>query len=146
MLTTTTAGLALTIAACALLTASTPLVLIGIVVGLSGVFRSIGLTGYNTMAFSDVPDAQMRDANTLAVAAQQLSIGLGVAFAAVALRAGEPLGELLPGREEPAAAYSAAFLIVALAAAIACARALRLHPAAGDVLRVGRGRRQRRDQ
>jgi EmrB/QacA subfamily drug resistance transporter len=140
MLITTTLGLALTIAACALLTADTPLVLIGLVVGLSGVFRSIGLTGYNTMAFSEVPDEQMRDANTLAVAAQQLSIGLGIAFAAVALRAGEPLGELLPGREEPAAAYSAAFLIVAVAALIACAGALRLHPAAGDVLRVGRGR------
>ena len=142
MLIFTAAGLATTIAACALLTADTPLVLIGLVVGLSGVFRSIGLTGYNTMAYSDVPEEQMRDANTLSVTTQQLSMGLGVAFAAVALRAGEPLGELLPGREEPAAAYSAAFLIVAVAALIACAGALRLHPAAGNVLRVGRGRRR----
>ena len=146
MLTATTAGLALTIALCALLTADTPLVLICLVVGLSGVFRSIGLTGYNTMAYSDVPEEQMRDANTLSVAAQQLSIGLGVAFAAVALRAGEPLGELLPGREEPAAAYSVAFLIVALAALLACAGALRLHPAAGDVLRVGRGRARAQEE
>jgi len=138
MLVTTTAGLAVTIAACALLTADTPLVLTCLVVGLSGVFRSIGLTGYNTMAFTDVPEEQMRDANTLAVTTQQLSMGLGVAFAAVALRAGEPLGELLPGREEPAAAYSAAFLIVAVAALIACAGALRLHRSAGEVLRVGR--------
>ncbi|HZO07353.1 MAG TPA: hypothetical protein VFB52_13275, partial [Solirubrobacterales bacterium] len=118
--------------------ADTPLVLTCLVVGLSGVFRSIGLTGYNTMAFTDVPEEQMRDANTLAVTTQQLSMGLGVAFAAVALRAGEPLGELLPGREEPAAAYSAAFLIVAVAALIACAGALRLHRSAGEVLRVGR--------
>ena len=135
MLVFTTLGLALAIAATALLTADTPLVVIGIVVGLGGVFRSIGLTGYNTMAFSDVPPEQMRDANTLAVTSQQLASGLGVALAAVALRVGEPLGGLLPGREEPAAAYSAAFLIIAAISLLACAGALRLHPASGDVLR-----------
>jgi EmrB/QacA subfamily drug resistance transporter len=134
----TTVGLALSILAAGLLTAETPLVLIAFVALIGGVFRSIGLTGYNTMAFGDVPPEQMRDANTLAATSQQLFWGLGVAFAAVALRAGEPLGSLFPGRSEPAAAYSAAFVLVALVSLIATAGALRLHPTAGDVLRGAR--------
>lgn len=135
----TTTGLALTIAAAGLLTADTPLVVIALVVFLSGVARSVGLTGYNTMAYSDVPAADMRDANTLAATSQQLFSGLGVAFAAVALRAGQPLGELIP-RSEPAAAYTAAFFIVAVVALLAAAGALRLHPTAGDILRGPRAK------
>ena len=64
-----------------------------------------------------------------------------MAVAAEALRAGEPLGELLPGRSEPAATYSAALVIIAVVALAACAGATRLHAAAGDVLRVPRGGR-----
>jgi len=131
----TTTGLALSIAAAGLLTADTPLALIGFVVLIGGVFRSIGLTGYNTMAFGDVPPGDMRDANTLAATSQQLFSGLGVAFAAVALRAGEPLGKLVSNGSDLAATYTAAFFLVAVAALLATVGALRLHPSAGDVLR-----------
>ena len=55
----------------------------------------MGLTGYTTIAFTDTPPGQMRDANTLQATAQQLSVGLGVPLAAVAVRAGRPLAGLV---------------------------------------------------
>ena len=136
-----TVGSTLTIAAAGLLTASTPLAAIALVVFLGGVARSIGLTGFNTIAFTEVPQDQMRDANTLAVTSQRLSSGLGVALAAVALRAGGPLGSLLPS-ENPAATYSAAFVLVALVSTLGTFGALRLHPRAGDILRRRAGARE----
>jgi hypothetical protein len=51
----TCAGLALTIVAAGFLTASTSLALIALVVLAGGVARSIGLTGFNTIAFTEVP-------------------------------------------------------------------------------------------
>jgi EmrB/QacA subfamily drug resistance transporter len=137
-----TAGLAVTTLAAGFLTADTPLTVIGLVVLASGIVRSIGLTGYNTMAFSDVPAEHMRDANTLSATSQQLSSGLGVALAAVALRAGDPLGNLVPGASDPAATYTAAFALVALVALLATLGALRIHPTAGDVLRGSAPRRR----
>ncbi len=52
----------------------------------SGVTRSIGFTAYNTIVFSDVPEAQMRDANVLFSTVQTMAIGLGVAVGALAVR------------------------------------------------------------
>ncbi len=40
-------------------------------------FRSIQFTGVSTLAFADVPAAQMSDANTLFSTASQLAVGLG---------------------------------------------------------------------
>lgn len=74
-----------TIAACGLLTASTPLVVTASLVMATGVFRSIGLGAYNTLAFAGVGSA-MAAANTLATTVQQLAQGLGVAAAVVAVR------------------------------------------------------------
>ena len=59
--------------------------------------RSIGLTCYATMAFSDMPPERMRDANTLMATNQQLAGGMGIAAAAVLLRVGGPLSGALPG-------------------------------------------------
>ena len=55
---------------------------------LNGIGRSVSLTCYSTIAFSDTPPEQIRDANTLQATAQQLAVGLGVPVGAVALRAG----------------------------------------------------------
>ena len=130
-----TAGLAATVATSGTLTVSTPLALIVAVVVLSGIARSVGFTGYLTMAFGDVPESQMRDANTLQATAQQLSTGLGVATAAVFLRAGGPLGDLLPGTATAQTAYTVAFFLLAAVALVATLGALRLHAGAGDVVR-----------
>jgi EmrB/QacA subfamily drug resistance transporter len=136
-------GLACTMVATALLTQQTPVALIGFIALLSGVARSVGGTGYTTVAFTDIPERQMRDASTLQVTVQQLCLGLGVAVAAAALRAGGPIGALFHGGAGPETAYSIAFVLLAVIALLATVSALRLHPSAGEVLRrrpAGRGR------
>jgi len=140
MLVMATAGLAATLVAAAFMRASTPIPVIAAILLASGVARSIGGTGYSTVAFTEVPAERMRDANTLQAAAQQLSVGFGVAVATIALRAGSPLGRLVLGSSQRTTPYSVAFVLLALASLAAMVGALRLHPAAGDVLRRGAAR------
>jgi hypothetical protein len=92
------------------------------------------MTGYTTLALSDVPPPQMRPANALFSTAQQLFTGLAVALATVALRVGHVIGHDLGSTDGLRAAYSVAFLAVAIVAGMATAVALRLHPSAGQVL------------
>jgi EmrB/QacA subfamily drug resistance transporter len=139
VLAVSTAGMAVAMAAAALMTASTPLPVIAAILLLSGIARSIVGTGYTTVAFADVPEAQMRDANTLQATAMMLSFGFGVAVGSVLLRLGHPLGIVLLGDSSEATAYSIAFLLLAAISLVAMAAALRLHPSAGDVLRGERG-------
>ena len=129
-----TAGAAATMVGASLFHAATPLVVIAVVALFNGVARSISLTCYSTIAFADTPPEQIRDANTLQATAQQLSVGLGVPLAAVALRAGGPLGHLLPGPATSGSAYAVAFLLLALVALTATVGALRLHPEAGSAV------------
>jgi EmrB/QacA subfamily drug resistance transporter len=126
-----TAGTAATMAAAGFFTSVTPIVVIAAVALLSGAGRSAGLTCYSTIAFSDTPPEQIRDANTLQATAQQLSVGLGVPVAAVALRAGRPLAHLLPGAVTADSAYTIAFLLLAVMSLLASVAAFRLHPDAG---------------
>src|SRR3954463_8663934 len=133
MLLAATTGLAATAVAAGLLTAETPVV-VALVAVLSGVARSVGLTGYTTLGLSDVPPELMRDANALASTVQQLFSGLGVAAATVALRVGGALDDLLPGRAGKDTAYTVAFVLLALVALVSAADALRLHPSAGEAL------------
>jgi MFS family permease len=77
---------AASILACCLFTPPTPKWIIASVLFIGGVFRSMQFTALNTLGFADVPPAQMSGANTLASMIPQLTIGLGVAFGALALR------------------------------------------------------------
>jgi EmrB/QacA subfamily drug resistance transporter len=129
-----TGGLAATSLAAGLLTAGTPLAVVALVALLSGVARSVGLTGYTTLGFSDVPPGQMRDANALAATVQQLFSGLGVAAATIALRA----GDLLPGHASQRTVYAFAFALLAVVALASLVDALRLHPSAGEALVAAR--------
>jgi EmrB/QacA subfamily drug resistance transporter len=126
--------LALTAIGCALLTASTPLVAIAVLTLISGAARSVSMTGYSTLALSDVPSSQMRAANALNSTAQQLFTGLAVALATVALRVGHLLGHAFGAGNDLRGEYAFAFLTVAFVAALATAVVLRLHPSAGEVL------------
>jgi len=126
--------LGLTAIGCALLTESTPLVVIVLLTLVSGAARSVSMTGYSTLALSDVPSSQMRAANALNSTAQQLFTGLAVALATVALRVGHLLGNALGAADNQRVSYSVAFLTIALVAALATAVILRLHPSAGEVL------------
>jgi hypothetical protein len=92
------------------------------------------MTGYSTLALSDVPSTQMRAANALNSTAQQLFTGLAVALATVALRVGHLLAHAFGAANGQRVEYSVAFLAVALVAALATGVVLRLHPSAGDVL------------
>jgi hypothetical protein len=139
-----TTGLAATAFACGLLTEDTPLAVVIAVALLSGVARSVGLTGYTTLSLGDVPPGLMRDANALASTVQQLFLGLGVAAATVALRLGAELGDLLPGRSTAHTAFTVAFALLGLTALVSALDALRLHPAAGEALVVSRSSRRSR--
>lgn len=82
---------AATMFACGLLTATTPLWVVVPLMVLSGASRSLQFTALGTLAFADVPQPSMSGANTLFSVAFQLSLGLGVALAAVTLGVGSHL-------------------------------------------------------
>jgi EmrB/QacA subfamily drug resistance transporter len=128
------ACLALTSIGCALLTADTPVVVIAALALVSGAARSVSMTGYSTLALSDVPPEQMRAANALVSTSQQLFTGLAVVMATLALRLGTAIGRIDPAAHGARFPYEVAFVVVGLVGALAVAVALRLHPSAGEVL------------
>lgn len=75
--------------ACALLTPASPIPLIVVVLLAGGMFRSLQMTALNSLAFADVPAAQMSAANTLSGLVQQIAITLGVAVGAFFLNVGQ---------------------------------------------------------
>jgi EmrB/QacA subfamily drug resistance transporter len=141
MLLAATLGLAASLVAIAFVDAGTWLVVTGFLVMVSGIARSVGLTGYVSLAFSEVPESLMRDANILQVTTQQLASGLGAAAGAVALRIGGSLDGIMPGGSTLHDSFTLAFLILAAFCLLATIGALRLDSAAGDVLRSSRHRR-----
>lgn len=74
------------IVACGLLTPTLPLAVVLFVVFAYGVTRSMQFSTLASLAYADIPPAQMSSANTLWNAAAQMSIGLGIAFGALSLR------------------------------------------------------------
>ncbi|UQX88987.1 MFS transporter [Jatrophihabitans telluris] len=116
------------VAMCAALRATTPLAVTIVVVLLVGVFRSIGFTAYNSIAFADVDYGAMTHANTLAATIQQFAQGLGVALAVLALRSGQALFD-------GSVPYRFAFLVLAILVTLPLVEAVRLSPFAGDGLR-----------
>ncbi|GAA0578503.1 MFS transporter [Paractinoplanes ferrugineus] len=107
-----------------------PVLLVGLLI-LSGIFRSVGFTTYNSVAFADVPTERMTSANTLMSTVQELGGGLGVAVGALLVRLGADLGA--------DGAYRFAFLCLAVLLAIPAIDALRLPREAGNLV-TGRGR------
>ncbi|WP_206998091.1 DHA2 family efflux MFS transporter permease subunit [Trinickia mobilis] len=77
---------AATLAAMSLLTPATPYVWIVALLFVSGLSRSLQFTALNTLSFADVPKLQMSGASTLASTLNQMAMGMGVAFGAIALR------------------------------------------------------------
>jgi EmrB/QacA subfamily drug resistance transporter len=86
VLLTNTPLIALFAVACGLLAADTPVpVIVAVLLG-AGLVRSLQFTSLNTLAFSDVPVHGMSSASMMYSTIQQLAFGIGIAFAAVALR------------------------------------------------------------
>jgi EmrB/QacA subfamily drug resistance transporter len=104
---------------------TTPLAIILILLVLSGTFRSIGFTTYNTVAFADVPGDRMTSANTLMSAVQELGAGLGVAVGALLVRLGGALD---------AQPYRFAFIVLAVILVAPAVEAVALPREAGNVV------------
>ena len=122
-------GAVLASAAClvgiAMLEPATPLPLLLGLLALSGIFRSIGFTTYNTVAFADVPPPRMTSANTLMSTVQELGGGLGVAVGALLVRLGAGVGDT---------AYRFAFVVLGLLLAVPAVEAFLLPRTAGNVV------------
>jgi EmrB/QacA subfamily drug resistance transporter len=115
------------IAACAAFTLRTPLPAAALVLFVGGMARSMQFTALNTIAFADVPQRGMANANTLFSTAFQLAMGLGVALGAVAWR----IGQAAAPASDAAMPFRIAFLIVAGVALLGVVDCLGLAPAAG---------------
>jgi EmrB/QacA subfamily drug resistance transporter len=118
----------------AFVTAATPLPLLLVLLLASGVFRSVGFTTYNSVAFADVEPARMTHASTLNSTLQELGAGIGVAVAALFVRLGAPLGSAVglgAGADQP---FRVAFVLLALVLLAPLVEALLLDRAAGDAV------------
>jgi EmrB/QacA subfamily drug resistance transporter len=102
------------LAACALFTATTPLLLIMIILVVGGFFRSLQFTAINTVAYAEVEPSQMSRATTLVSVNQQLALSAGVAIGAFSV---ETTLLLRHQSELSATVFAPAFLIVALISA-----------------------------
>ncbi|WFA42088.1 MFS transporter [Klebsiella pneumoniae] len=118
--------------ACALLTPQTPVWAIMLILYLGGVFRSIQFTGVSTLAFADVPAAQMSDANTLFSTASQLAVGLGITLGAIGIRLGEQVGDWLHLAELPGISFRLSFVFIALICLVGMIDSLHLAKTAGS--------------
>ncbi|HBQ5236956.1 MFS transporter [Klebsiella pneumoniae] len=118
--------------ACALLTPQTPVWAIMLILYLGGVFRSIQFTGVSTLAFADVPAAQMSDANTLFSTASQLAVGLGITLGAIGIRPGEQVGDWLHLTELPGISFRLSFVFIALICLVGMIDSLHLAKTAGS--------------
>ena len=77
---------ALFIIGCGWLAPSTPLAIMMVILLAYGLARSLQFTTLATLAYADVTDAQKSAASTLWSVAQQMTIGMGIAFGALCLR------------------------------------------------------------
>ena len=103
------------LAASALFTALTPLLLIMIILVVGGFFRSLQFTAINTVAYAEVEPAQMSRATTLVSVNQQLAISAGVAVGAFCVEATIVLRHV---GELTAAEFPPAFIVVAIISAV----------------------------
>jgi EmrB/QacA subfamily drug resistance transporter len=116
------------LAACALFTITTPLLLIMIILVVGGFFRSLQFTAINAMAYADVEPERMSRATTLASVNQQLAISAGVALGAFSV---ETTMLLRHSTELTAADFGPGFLVVSVLSAASTYYFFRLPADAG---------------
>jgi MFS family permease len=103
------------LAACALFTPATPLLLILMILVVGGFFRSLQFTAINTVAYAEVEPPQMSRATTLVSVNQQLAVSAGVAVGAATV---ESTLWLRHATELDASAFAPAFLVVSVISAV----------------------------
>ena len=124
---------ALGILACSALAQQTPRSVIIAVLFANGLFRSMQFTSLSTLAFSDVPKSQLSSATSFFSMAMQMTMGMGVALGAIALR----LAALLDrhrGATPGATEFRIAFAMVSLLAFLAVIDCFSLAPDAGALV------------
>lgn len=102
------------LAACALFTVQTPLLLILVLLVVGGFFRSLEFTAINTVAYAEVEPSQMSRATTLVSVNQQLAISAGVAVGAACVESSMVLNKMT---ELSAGDFAPAFIVVSLLSA-----------------------------
>ena len=118
----------------AFLQSTTPLLVTLALLVVSGIFRSVGFTTYNSAAFADVEPDQMTAANTLMSTVQELGAGLGVAVGALLVRLGEPVAGTIGLGSDADQAFRVAFVLLAVILLGPLIEALRLSRAAGNAV------------
>ncbi|MEO3385414.1 MFS transporter [Mesorhizobium sp. CAU 1741] len=118
---------ALLIGANGFFTPQTPYWLIIAVLIASGFTRSLFFTSNNALTFAEIDDRQASQATALSAVSQQISIALGVSVAGMLLEA----HHIVTGEPTGLAAFSTAFIMIAVLAACAVIPLLGLSPDAG---------------
>jgi EmrB/QacA subfamily drug resistance transporter len=118
----------------AFVTAMTPLPLLLALLAASGVFRSVGMTTYNSVAFADVDSARMTHASTLNSTLQELGAGLGVAVGALLVRLGEPVGRAIGLGDGADQSFRVAFVLLAVLLVVPMVEGLLLDRGAGNAV------------
>jgi EmrB/QacA subfamily drug resistance transporter len=120
--------------ACAAFRPTWPAAAIYLVLLVGGFLRSLQFTAYNTLAYGDVPRAQLSAATSLYTAGQQLAATIGVSVGALALEVARTAsGHTTPDISD----FSAAFVVIGLMTLVAAPIALFMPLTAGDDL-IGR--------
>jgi hypothetical protein len=94
---------------------------------MSGVCRSFFFTGSNALSYSEISDEQASQATSIASVLQQISMALGVAFAAFILEA----SAAVTGTHLQLFDFHLAFFLVAALSLLAIMPLLRLDPMTG---------------
>jgi EmrB/QacA subfamily drug resistance transporter len=103
------------LAACALFTIQTPLLLIMILLVVGGFFRSLQFTAINTLAYAEVEPNRMSRATTLVSVNQQLAVSAGVAVGAASVESTMWLHHVT---ELSAGLFAPAFIVVSVISAL----------------------------
>ena len=122
---------AFSIAVCAILRPSWPIWVMDIVLFITGFFRSLQFTAYNSLAYGEISRERMSAATTLYTTVQQLFLTLGVVIGAASLEVSSWVsGHSAPGQSD----YIAAFVVLSVIALAAGPLCLRLPADAGAQL------------
>jgi EmrB/QacA subfamily drug resistance transporter len=119
------------ISLCAAFQPSWPALVLDAILFISGFFRSLQFTAFNTIAYGDVSRARMSAATTLYSTIQQLTLTLGIVVAAATLEISAQM------HHHPTALksdYALAFLLVSCVAMLAVPLCARLKSDAGEAL------------
>ncbi len=121
------------ILACAALSPQTPRSIIIFVLFLNGLCRSMQFTSLSTIVYVDVPKSQLSSATSFSSMITQMSMGMGVAVGAIALRLAAFL-KRNPAGTPTIADFHLAFVFVAILTALAVIDCFTLEPNAGALV------------